>query len=124
MATSYDVKRAMLRDWGSWDGDFRAMTAELRTRLLEMLGAGHEDFDCVPMQGSGTFAVEAMLGLLVPRNGKVLVLANGAYGLRAAETLRYLNREVVLLDKGDYMPPRGADFGRGPRHHPCLCRPL
>ncbi len=109
LTTSYDVKRAMLRDWGSWDSDFRAMTAELRARLLAMLGEGQDEFDCVPMQGSGTFSVEAMLGSLVPHDGKVLVLANGAYGLRAAETLRYLGRQVTLLDKGDYMPPRGAD---------------
>jgi 2-aminoethylphosphonate-pyruvate transaminase len=33
LTTSATVKRAMLRDWGSWDGDFRAMTAELRRRL-------------------------------------------------------------------------------------------
>lgn len=112
LTTSYRVKAAMLRDWGSWDDDFRAMTAELRQRLLAMLGEGHEDFDCVPMQGSGTFAVEAMLGSFVPDDGKVLVLANGAYGLRAAETLRYLGRDLVLLDKGDYMPPRGEEVAQ------------
>src|SRR3546814_4526781 len=28
LTTSASVKRAMLRDWGSWDGEFRAMTAE------------------------------------------------------------------------------------------------
>ncbi|WP_323008185.1 aminotransferase class V-fold PLP-dependent enzyme [Pseudorhodobacter sp.] len=45
----------------------------------------------------------------MPRDGKVLVLANGAYGLRAAETMRYLGRAYTLIDKGDYMPPRGAE---------------
>ncbi|MCB2125656.1 MAG: 2-aminoethylphosphonate--pyruvate transaminase, partial [Rhodobacteraceae bacterium] len=38
-----------------------------------------------------------------------LVLANGAYGLRAAETMRYLGRAHTLIDKGDYMPPRGDE---------------
>ena len=109
LTTSYAVKQAMLRDWGSWDEDFRAMTREMRARLLDMLGAGQSEFDCVPMQGSGTFAVEAMLGSFVPKDGKVLVLANGAYGLRAAQTLAYLGRDYVLLDKGDYLPPRGAE---------------
>ena len=60
LTTAFEVKQAMLRDWGSWDGDFRAMTAELRRRLVAISGAG-EDWDCVPVQGSGTFAVEAML---------------------------------------------------------------
>lgn len=109
LTTSRTVKEAMLRDWGSWDGDFRAMTSELRARLLAMLGEGAEAFDCVPMQGSGTFAVEAMLASFVPRDGKVLVLANGAYGKRAAETLAYLGRAHTVLDKGDYLPPRGSE---------------
>jgi 2-aminoethylphosphonate-pyruvate transaminase len=109
LTTSTTVKEAMLRDWGSWDGDFRAMTRELRQRLIAMLGEGAEAYDCVPMQGSGTFAVEAMLSTFIPRDGKALVLANGAYGKRAAETLRYIDRACVLLDKGDYLPPRGAE---------------
>ncbi|MEI2422719.1 hypothetical protein V6O07_20745, partial [Arthrospira platensis SPKY2] len=91
----------MLRDWGSWDADFRAMTYELRTRLVKMMGQGHEAYTCVPMQGSGSFAVESMLGTLVPRGARVLVLANGAYGKRAAETLRVMGRSHVLLDTGD-----------------------
>ncbi|MFU1477390.1 hypothetical protein ACM25N_06665 [Roseovarius sp. C7] len=109
LTTSYSTKEAMLRDWGSWDGDFRAMTAEMRKRLLGLLGAGSEDFDCVPIQGSGSYCVEAMLGSFVPRDGKVLVLANGAYGMRAAKTMEYLGRAFHLLDKGDYLPPRGAE---------------
>ncbi|MFY0312902.1 2-aminoethylphosphonate--pyruvate transaminase, partial [Leisingera sp. D0M16] len=106
------VKQAMLRDWGSWDDDFRAMTREIRRRLLALLGAGAEGFDCVPVQGSGSYAVEAMLGSFLPRDGKALVLANGAYGQRAAQTLRYLGRAHVVLDKGDYLPPRGAEVAR------------
>lgn len=109
LTTAYPVKQAMLRDWGSWDGDFRAMTAELRRRLLALIGDRAGEYDCVPMQGSGSFCVEAMLGSFVPRDGKVLVLANGAYGLRAAETMRYLGRAFTLIDKGDYLPPRGNE---------------
>jgi len=109
LTTSYDAKAAMLKDWGSWDGDFRQMTQQMRDRLLEMLGHGHENFDCVPMQGSGSFSVEAMLGSFVPKDGKVLVVSNGAYGQRAAKTLNYLKREYIVLDKGDYLPPRGEE---------------
>ncbi len=109
LTTSLAVKQAMLRDWGSWDDDFRAMTKTLRAKLIAMMGPGGEAFDCVPMQGSGTFAVESALGTLIPREAKTLVLANGAYGMRAALTLKYLGREHVVLDKGDYLPPRGAE---------------
>ena len=109
LTTAIEIKRAMLRDWGSWDDDFRALTADLRQRLLALLGNQASDFECVPMQGSGTFGVEAMLGTFLPRDGKVLVLSNGAYGARAAETVRYLGRQVSVIDKGDYLPPRGPE---------------
>ncbi len=108
LTTSATVKAAMLRDWGSWDADFRAVTAEIRARLLAMAGAD-DGWTCVPMQGSGSFGVEAMLAAFVPRDGKALVLANGAYGQRAAQTLAYLGRAHAVIDKGDYMPPRGAE---------------
>ena len=107
LTTSYQVKAQMLRDWGSWDDDFRAMTQEMRDRLLALIGDGAEAFDCVPMQGSGSFSVEAMLGTFIPTSGKALVLSNGAYGQRSAQTLQYLNRDYTVLDKGDYLPPRG-----------------
>ncbi|MGJ4859802.1 2-aminoethylphosphonate--pyruvate transaminase [Labrys sp. La1] len=109
LTTAAEVKQAMLRDWGSWDADFRAMTVELRQGLLALTGDSKGDYDCVPMQGSGSFCVEAMLGSFVPKDGKVLVLANGAYGLRAAETMRYIGRAYTLIDKGDYLPPRGDE---------------
>ncbi|MGS4945949.1 2-aminoethylphosphonate--pyruvate transaminase [Meridianimarinicoccus sp. RP-17] len=109
LSTSYAVKAAMLRDWGSWDGDFRAMTATLRTRLVAMLDDGGGDYTCVPLQGSGTYCVEAMLGTLVPRDGRALVLANGAYGQRAARILRQMGRAAEVIDKGDYLPPRGTE---------------
>ncbi len=112
LTTSYAVKAAMLRDWGSWDDDFRAMTGDLRSGVLRMLGQGADGFDCVPIQGSGSFAVEAMLASLIPADGKALVLANGAYGQRSAKTLEYLGRDHVVLDKGDYLPPRGEEVAR------------
>jgi 2-aminoethylphosphonate-pyruvate transaminase len=109
LTTAYSVKQAMLKDWGSWDDDFRTMTRTMRTRLLGLIGDAAPDYDCVPVQGSGSYCVEAMLGSFVPRDGKVLVLSNGAYGLRAAQTLGYLGRAYHLLDKGDYLPPRGDE---------------
>ncbi|WP_310621246.1 2-aminoethylphosphonate--pyruvate transaminase [Flexibacterium corallicola] len=104
LTTSLRTKQAMLRDWGSWDGDFKAVTAEIRTRLVEMCDGGNE-YDCVPMQGSGTFSVEAALASFIPKDGKALVLMNGAYGQRASKTLQYIDRDYVALDKGDYLPP-------------------
>lgn len=112
LTTAFSVKEAMLRDWGSWDGDFRGMTKSLCDQLVALAGDTTGEFVGVPMQGSGSFLVEAMLGTMVPRDGKVLALANGAYGLRAAETLRVMGRAYTLIDKGDYLPPRGEEVGR------------
>ena len=77
LTTSSTVKRAMLRDWGSRDRDFMALNARVRDRLVRLAG-GAGTHVCVPLQGSGTFVVEAMLGTLVPRAGRLLVLVNGA----------------------------------------------
>ena len=109
LTTSSDVKKAMLRDWGSWDSDFREMTRDMRNQLLAIAGQTGGNYDCVPLQGSGSYCVEGMLGSFVPKDGKVLVLANGAYGLRAAKTVEYLGRGLHLLNKGDYLPPRGDE---------------
>ena len=94
----------MLRDWGSWDSDFNELTAGVCRRLLEVARA-EETHVCVPLQGSGTYAVEAALATLLPWDGKTLVLMNGAYGQRMARILQYLGRDFETLDMGDYLPP-------------------
>lgn len=124
LTTSYAVKQAMLKDWGSWDDDFRALTRDMRRRLLAMIGDSAPDYDCIPIQGSGSYCVEAMLGSFVPRDGKVLVLSNGAYGLRAAQTLDYLGRAYHLLDKGDYLPPRGTEVAQILANDPAITHVL
>lgn len=120
LTTAYSVKEAMLRDWGSWDGDFRAMTAQLRTDLLDLIGDADNAFDCVPIQGSGTFVVEAMLASFLPRESKTLVLVNGAYGNRIAETLKYLGRDHTIIDKGDYLPPRATEVAAALEADPAI----
>jgi len=109
LTTAYAVKETMLRDWGSWDDDFRAMTRQIRKDLLLMIDDHEQAFDCVPIQGSGTFAVEAMLGSLLPKQGRALVLANGAYGQRTAQILDTIGRAYTIINKGDYLPPRGDE---------------
>ncbi len=66
LTTSLPTKAAMLRDWGSWDAAFNAVTADVRRKLLAVIN-GQDSHVCVPMQGSGTFSVEAAVNTLVPR---------------------------------------------------------
>jgi 2-aminoethylphosphonate-pyruvate transaminase len=63
----------------------------------------------VPMQGSGTFAVEAMLTTFVPRDGKVLLLVNGAYGHRAKRILDIAGRKTLVQETAeDTLPDLAA----------------
>jgi 2-aminoethylphosphonate-pyruvate transaminase len=111
LTTSITVKRAMLRDWGSRDQDFIALNARVRDRLVRLVG-GMGTHVCVPLQGSGTFVVEAMLGTLVPRAGRLLVLVNGAYGARMVKMARYHAREVVALETPEDRPNDVAALAR------------
>jgi 2-aminoethylphosphonate-pyruvate transaminase len=86
----------MLTDWGSREPDFIALTAELRSRLLAVANGG-ERHVAVPLQGSGTFVVEAAIATLIGPEAKLLVLINGAYGERIAAIARRYGRRVETL---------------------------
>ena len=104
LTTGKRVKEVMVHDWGSRDAAFLKINSEVLTRLPEIVnGAG--DYVTVPMQGSGTFAVEAMLTTFVPADGTVLLLINGAYGQRARKILEIARRGVVVHETPEDTPP-------------------
>jgi 2-aminoethylphosphonate-pyruvate transaminase len=85
----------MLRDWGSWDSDFNALTAHVRARLLAIVH-GEASHTVVPLQGSGTFSVEAAVATVVPRDGHLLVLDNGAYCKRLGKVASLMGRRTSI----------------------------
>src|SRR4029077_9354711 len=103
LTTSLATKAAMLRDWGSWDSNFNAVTARVRQRLTAIVNAA-DTHVCVPMQGSGTFSVEAAVNTIVPRNGHVLVLINGAYGKRFAKLTEMMGRRLSIIETAEDVP--------------------
>jgi len=107
LTTSLATKQAMLRDWGSWDAAFNSITASLRRDLVDIV-SGADEYTCVPLQGSGTFSVEAAIGTVVPRNGKLLVPNNGAYCARIIRICGYLGRAVVELPVPEDQPATAA----------------
>ena len=111
LTTSLSVKQAMLRDWGSRDGDFIAMSGRIRERLVGLAGGG-DDYVCVPMQGSGTFAIEAGIGTLLPRGGKLLVLVNGAYGERMRRIAQMMGRATCTIETAEDVPVSAEDLER------------
>lgn len=98
LTTSVGVKGAMLRDAGSRDSEFLATVREIRERLLAIGGAAAPDYECVLMQGSGTYSIESVVSSAIPRDGKLLVLVNGAYGRRIAQMARVHGIETLTLD--------------------------
>jgi 2-aminoethylphosphonate-pyruvate transaminase len=103
LTTSASTKSAMLRDWGSRDPDFIALTAAIRRRLVDIAGVTRTHV-AVPLQGSGTFAIEATLGTLTPPAARVLVLANGAYGRRMTLILQRIGRQPVMVESAEDTP--------------------
>ncbi|EJM12545.1 2-aminoethylphosphonate--pyruvate transaminase [Pseudomonas sp. GM18] len=111
LTTSQRTRQAMMVDWGSWDDRFNQLTASLCEQLLAIINGG-DSHHCVPLQGSGTFAVEAAIGTLVPRDGKVLVLINGAYGKRLAKICEVLGRSFSTFETAEDEPTTAADVDR------------
>ena len=111
LTTSLATKAAMLRDWGSWDSGFNAVTRAVREKLARIVAA-EASHVCVPMQGSGTFAVEAAVNSLVPSDGHVLVLINGAYGKRMAKLTEMMGRKLSVFETPDDVRTTAEDVER------------
>ncbi len=98
LTTSLSVKQAMLHDAGSWHFEFNALVADVRERLLQLAGVARATgWEVVPLQGSGTFGVEAVFQTCVPAEGKVAVLTNGAYGDRIVQMLKHARIAHAVL---------------------------
>ena len=106
LTTSQTVKQAMLRDLGSRDDEFIRLVREIRSELLSIAGVSQADgYECVLMQGSGTFGIEAVLTCAIPRDGKWLLAINGAYGKRMQKILEVhgIPCEVLNYDEHTYL---------------------
>ncbi len=109
LTTTQRTKVAMLRDWGSWDSGFIALTAELRKNLLAIVD-GEGTHVVVPLQGSGTFSVEAAVATLVPKGGHVLVLDNGAYCKRLGKLATLMGRKTTILPHAENAPVSATEL--------------
>ena len=104
LTTSKRVKEVMVHDWGSRDAAFLRINKEVLDRLPDIVNARGTHVT-VPMQGSGTFAVEAMLTTFIPAGGKVLLLINGAYGQRAKKICDIAKRAYAVHETAEDTPP-------------------
>jgi 2-aminoethylphosphonate-pyruvate transaminase len=85
LCTSDSTKAAMLHDMGSRDVAFIDTVRHIRAEIVRLANASPENYTCVLIQGSGTYAVETLISSTIPTTGKILVMENGAYGERIAQ---------------------------------------
>ncbi len=98
LTTSRPVKQAMLRDLGSRDHEFIAVVNDVRRRLVALGQATQKQYTAIPMQGSGTFALEAVVSSVVPPEGRLMVVINGAYGRRIVRIASVLGIETITVE--------------------------
>ena len=120
LTTTDTVKREMLFDHCTWDDDYKTITQRIRAGLLELAHVSEPDYTAVLMQGSGTFGVESVLTSVVGSEDRLLICANGAYGLRMAEIARHAGLDHVLYRQEDSRQPDAAQVARLLREDPAI----
>ena len=111
LTTSLTVKEAMLEDVGSRDHEFVHAVKEIRNELLQLAHVSKEDgYECVIIQGSGTFGIESVISSVVEKNDVLLVLVNGAYGERMAKmaAIHQLNHHVLRFAEDEIVTPEAT----------------
>jgi 2-aminoethylphosphonate-pyruvate transaminase len=113
LTTSQTVKEAMLEDMGSRDHAFMKAVKEIRTELLGLAQVSKEEgYECVLMQGSGTFGIESVISSIIKKENKLLVLANGAYGERIVKmaVIHHLNHMVLRFSEDEIVTPEAVEI--------------
>ena len=116
--TTTAVKSALVhQDVCHRDSNFSELMVSLSGKLRRIFRGSPEHSICV-ITGSGTAAMECALASTVPRDRKILVVDNGAFGERLYEIARLHEMDVVHLRYawGDQVDP--ADVERAFEEHP------
>ncbi len=112
LTTTRTVRESMMQEYSTWDVDYNGIVQSIRTRLVELAtgdAANPDTHTAVLMPGSGTFTVESVVGSVIPSDGKLLVLNNGAYGARITTIARMLRVDTVELSQAEIEP---TDLGQ------------
>ena len=105
LSTTPTVRNAMLKDWCTWDDEYNIDVVEVIRDKLVALATEKSGYTSVLMQGSGTASVEATIGSVIDKNGKLLVVDNGAYGARIAQIAQYLSIPCHVISPGETAQP-------------------
>lgn len=110
LTTSFSTKQAALHDLGSRDGHFVGIVKDLRSKILDIAGVSADEYTTILMQGSGTFGVESVISSVVSKQRKVLIVANGAYGLRMSKMTTVHGIPFQLMSFPEDVHPCAAEI--------------
>ncbi len=102
--TTDTVKQAlMVPDICPREEEFGELTQSVLKKIVEVVN-GESTHSTVIFAGSGTAGVEAALCSVVPENGKILILDNGAYGKRAETIIQAygISHRTIRIEWGDF----------------------
>jgi 2-aminoethylphosphonate-pyruvate transaminase len=104
-----EVKAEMLRDRSPNGQPMIEMMRAMRADILAMCnGAGTHE--CVPIQGSASFAIDAVFQTLVPKGSRLLIVQNGFYGIRLKELAEGAGHPCVMLELPMTRTPQEEDL--------------
>lgn len=107
--TSREVKLAMLADWSVTDPEFVSLALRVSEEVLFLSGA-HDAYDCIPVNMSGTAALEIVLSALCPAGRKrtSLIATTGPVAQQCSDILSHLkrNHEQLKLRPGKALDAR------------------
>ena len=95
----------MLFDSCTWDEDYNLGVVQSIRQQLVALATPSAGYTSVLLQGSGSFAVEGVLGTAIGPQDKLLIVNNGAYGARMIEMARLMDIDHHAFDCGEVNEP-------------------
>jgi len=90
-------KAAVATDLCHREPEYFALQDRIRGGLLDVYNCSPDEWTSVLLGGSGTTALEAMLSSLLPRQARLLVIANGVYGERIGQIAGIHNVEFSAV---------------------------
>ncbi len=100
--TTDSVKKALLvPDICPREKDFTQLTDSIRQDLIKVVHGG-KDYVCVLLTGSGTAAMDACINSVVPAEGKIAIINNGAYGKRMVDIAKAYGLKTVEIKSSSH----------------------
>lgn len=96
LTTRRSVKLAQLVDHCTWDDAYKKLTIGVMNDITNIC-VNTDEYATVLLQGSGSYAVEAMIQTFCPDDEKLLIVENGAYGKRMIKQAAMAGKNFTVL---------------------------